>query len=111
MGAEVGRLMAGADGGYDRVSTFFTEIFGLTFKVLGDVDEIDEIVFRGALEDGAAIGFYLRGERLDGCLVLGQNEETENRLTELIRARATVHDAGRLADESMPLEEVFEIPA
>jgi NADPH-dependent 2,4-dienoyl-CoA reductase/sulfur reductase-like enzyme len=107
MGTEVGRLMAGADGGYDRVSTFFTEIFGITMKVLGDVDEIDEIVFRGALEDGAAIGFYLRGEQLDGCLVVGQDEETENRLIELIRARVTVHDASRLADENMSFEEVF----
>jgi NADPH-dependent 2,4-dienoyl-CoA reductase/sulfur reductase-like enzyme len=107
MGTEVGRVMAGAEGGYDRVSTFFTEVFGITMKILGDVDEIDEIVFRGSLDEGDAIGFYLRGEQLDGCLVLGQDEETESQLTELIRARATVHDASRLAEESMPLEEIF----
>jgi NTE family protein len=107
-GSEVGRLIAGGDGGFDIVSTFFTEVFGITFKVFGDVDDIDEIVFRGALEDGAAIGFYLKGERFVAALVVGQDEETENQLKELLRARATVHDAGRLADEGMALEDVFE---
>ena len=108
-GSEVGRLIAGSDGGFDIVSTFFTEVFGTSFKMFGDVDDIDEVVFRGALEDGAAIGFYLKGERFVAALVVGQDEETENQLKELLRARATVHDAGRLADEGMALDDVFDV--
>ena len=108
-GSEVGRLIAGGDGGFDIVSTFFTEVFGTSFKMFGDVDDIDEVVFRGALEDGAAIGFYLKGERFVAALVVGQDEETENQLKELLRARATVHDAGRLADEGMALDDVFDV--
>ena len=108
-GSEVGRLMAGGEGGFDFVSTFFTEVFGTWFKMFGDVDDIDEVVFRGALEDGAAIGFYLKGERFVAALVVGQDEETENQLKELLRARATVHDAGRLADEGMALDDVFDV--
>jgi NADPH-dependent 2,4-dienoyl-CoA reductase/sulfur reductase-like enzyme len=107
-GTEVGKLLAGGEGGYDVVSTFFTEVFGVTFKVFGDVDDIDEIVFRGALEDGSAIGFYLQGDRFLGALVVGQDEETENRLKELLRVHAKATDAARLADPDTPLDEAFE---
>jgi NTE family protein len=107
-GAEVGKLIAGGDGGFDIVSTFFSEVFGVSIKVFGDIDEFDEIVFRGAIEH-AAIGFYLRRDRLVGCLVLGQEEGTETRLKELIKARATAHDAVRLADEGVPLDDLFAV--
>jgi 3-phenylpropionate/trans-cinnamate dioxygenase ferredoxin reductase component len=32
-GSEVGRILAGAEGGYDYVSSFFSEVFGTTIKV------------------------------------------------------------------------------
>ena len=105
-GAEAGKLIAGGEGGFDIVSTFFTEVFGITIKLFGDVDEFDEVVFRGAI-DGSAIGFYLRGGRLVACLVLDQDEETENRLKELLKARATVRDPERLGSESVGLDELF----
>jgi NTE family protein len=105
-GAEAGKLMAGGEGGFDIVSTFFTEVFGITIKLFGDVDEFDEVVFRGAI-DRSAIGFYLRDDRLVACLVLDQDEETENRLKELLKARATVRDAERLGSESVGLDELF----
>ena len=89
------------------MSTFFTEVFGITLKVFGDVDVFDEIVFRGRLEDGAAIGFYLAGDRLVATLATGQDEDTENRLKELIRAHARVRSAERLADEQSPVDAAF----
>jgi hypothetical protein len=36
-GTEVGKVLAGAGGGYDTVSSFFSEVFGTTVKVFGDV--------------------------------------------------------------------------
>jgi 3-phenylpropionate/trans-cinnamate dioxygenase ferredoxin reductase subunit len=107
-GTEVGRLLAGAEAVYDNVSTFFSEVFGLTLKVFGDVDVFDDIVFRGALEDGKAISFYLDGDRLTACLLTGQDEETENRLKELLRAHARVRNVAALADESAALDDAFE---
>jgi 3-phenylpropionate/trans-cinnamate dioxygenase ferredoxin reductase subunit len=107
-GAEVGRLLAGRDGGYSIVSTFFSEVFGVTFKVFGDIDEFDEVVFRGALEDGKAIAFYLSGDRFVASLVLGQDEETENRLKELLATQPSVRDPAQLGDEDVPLDELFE---
>jgi NTE family protein len=107
-GTEVGKLIAGGEGGFDTVSAFFSEVFGLTFRVFGDVDDADDIVFRGALEDGKAIGFYVREGRLAATLVVGQDDETQERLKQLIRAGARVPDPERLADENAPLDEVFE---
>lgn len=106
-GTQVGRVLAGTEGGYDVVSTFFSELFGITFRVFGDLDESDEIVFRGTLEDGKAIGFYLEGGRLVATVVVGQDEETENRLKELLASQPTVESLEKLADEGTPLEELF----
>jgi NADPH-dependent 2,4-dienoyl-CoA reductase/sulfur reductase-like enzyme len=106
-GATVGARLAGGDVSYDVVSTFFTEVFGLTLRLFGDVDHFDEIVFRGQIEDEHAIGFYLQGERLVATLVVGQDEETENTLKELIAARATAPDLERIGDDSASLDEVF----
>jgi NTE family protein len=90
-GAEVGRILAGADGGYDTVSTFFTESFGLTLKVFGDVSQHDDRIARGSFADGDAIVYYLERGRLVGTLHTGQTAETEEALKQLIRdpARAT----------------------
>jgi NADPH-dependent 2,4-dienoyl-CoA reductase/sulfur reductase-like enzyme len=107
-GAEVGKLIAGGEGGFDTVSAFFSEVFGLTFRVFGDVDDVDDIVFRGTLEEGKAIGFYVRDGRLAATLVVGQDDETQDRLKELIRARARVPDPERLADADAPLDEVLQ---
>ena len=106
-GTEVGRLIAGGEGGYDTVSAFFSELFGLMFRVFGDVDDVDDIVFRGALEERKAIGFYVRDGRLAATLVVGQDEETEERLKQLIRAGARVPVPERLADEHAPLDDVL----
>ena len=106
-GAEVGRLIAGGEGGFDIVSAFFSEVFGVTFRVFGDVDDVDDIVFRGRLEDGKAIGFYVRDGKLAATLVVGQDDETQDRLKELIRAGARVPDPDRLADEAVPLHEIL----
>jgi NADPH-dependent 2,4-dienoyl-CoA reductase/sulfur reductase-like enzyme len=110
-GTEVGRLIAGGGGRYDFVSTFFSEVFGFTFKVFGDTDKSDEIVFRGTLDDEKAIGFYTDGGGLTACLVVGQDEATEARLKELIAEHARVRDAAALTDPSTPLDDAFESSA
>jgi hypothetical protein len=81
-------VLAGADGGYDTVSTFFTESFGLTLKVFGDVSQHDDRVTRGSFAGGDAIVFYFERGRLVGTLHTGQTDETEAELKRLIRAGA-----------------------
>jgi NADPH-dependent 2,4-dienoyl-CoA reductase/sulfur reductase-like enzyme len=106
-GREVGRILAGAGGGYDHVSTFFTESFGLTLKVFGDTAGHDDRVARGSFEDGKAIVFYLERGRLVATLATGQDEGTEESLKRLIRDRAEPRDPGVLADAAISLEEAF----
>ena len=106
-GTKVGELMAGKDGAYDVVSTFFSEVFGFTFRLLGDVDDVDGIVYRGSLEERDAIVFYLLEGRLVGALIVGQDEETENRLKELLARQAPIDDPDRLGDADTPLENLL----
>ena len=89
-GAEVGRKLAGASGSYDTVSTFFTEIFGLTIKVFGDLSSHDELVVRGSLNDRNLLGFYLEQGRVVATLLAGQTSETEDELKRLIAKRAVI---------------------
>jgi NADPH-dependent 2,4-dienoyl-CoA reductase/sulfur reductase-like enzyme len=102
-GAEVGRILAGAAGGYDTVSAFFTEIFGLTLKVFGDLSEHDELIVRGSLSDRNLLGFYLKQRRLVATLVVGQEKEIEEELQRLIKDQVVV-DSGLLADESADIQ-------
>jgi NTE family protein len=106
-GGEVGRILAGAAGGYDTVSTFFTESFGLTLKVFGDLSRHDDRVARGSFADGDAIVFYLERGRLVATLHAGQDAETEETLKGLISAGAKPQGVPLLADETVPLETAF----
>jgi NADPH-dependent 2,4-dienoyl-CoA reductase/sulfur reductase-like enzyme len=106
-GSVVGRILAGADGGYDAVSTFFTESFGLTLKVFGDVSQHDDRVSRGSFADGDLIVFYLDRGRLVGTLHTGQSAQTEETLKQLNRRHARPHDLRLLADKSVRVEAAF----
>jgi 3-phenylpropionate/trans-cinnamate dioxygenase ferredoxin reductase subunit len=85
-GSEVGRILAGADGGYDSVSSFFSEVFGTTIKVFGDVSRFDTLTTEGTPADGFLAGYGNEG-RLVGALTVGQSEELEALVQELIRGR------------------------
>jgi NADPH-dependent 2,4-dienoyl-CoA reductase/sulfur reductase-like enzyme len=106
-GGEVGRILAGAEGGYDTVSTFFTESFGLTLKVFGDTSSHDDRITRGSFAAGDAVVFYLDRGRLVGTLHTGQDAGTEETLKRLIRTHAATRHVPLLADETVPIETAF----
>jgi NADPH-dependent 2,4-dienoyl-CoA reductase/sulfur reductase-like enzyme len=108
-GGEVGRLLAGADGAYGRVSTFFTESFGITLKVFGDTSSHDDRVLRGSFDAGDAIVFYFDGGRFVGTLQTGQDEATEETLKRLIGAGAAPRDIGLLRDDAVGLDDAFAV--
>jgi NADPH-dependent 2,4-dienoyl-CoA reductase/sulfur reductase-like enzyme len=90
-GTEVGKILAGGDGGFDTVSTFFTEVFGITIKVFGDARRDAEVVTHGALADGDFYALYGDGEGdTIGAMSVGQSEEIEELLKEQIRTHAPV---------------------
>jgi NTE family protein len=86
-GTEVGKALAGEGARYDSVSTFFTEVFGITIKVFGDTSEADRRTFEGSLAKGEVLGLYFEDEGLAGAVLSGQDEETEERLKSVIRER------------------------
>jgi NADPH-dependent 2,4-dienoyl-CoA reductase/sulfur reductase-like enzyme len=91
-GTEVGKVLAGARGGFDTVSTFFTEIFGITIRVLGDARRDSEVVVHGSLNDGEMFALYgdENGEVI-GALSVGQSEEVEDLLKQQIVAHAPLN--------------------
>lgn len=88
-GKEVGKVLAGAEGGYDVVSSFFSDVFGHTVEVYGDVTRFDEVTTEGTLDSGL-LATYGENDRLVGALAIGQSEEVERRAKELIAEGAPV---------------------
>jgi NADPH-dependent 2,4-dienoyl-CoA reductase/sulfur reductase-like enzyme len=86
-GAEVGRILAGAEGGYDHVSSFFSEVFGTTIKAFGDVSRFDTLTAEGTLADGFLAAYGDAG-RLVGAVTVGQSNELEGLVRDLIAERA-----------------------
>ena len=86
-GTEVGKVLAGEDGGYDTVSSFFSEVFGTTIKVFGDTGTADQSAAHGSLASGF-LASYGQGGRLVGAISVNQGQETEARLKDLIAGRA-----------------------
>ena len=86
-GTEVGKVLAGRDGGYDTVSSFFSEVFGTTIKVFGDTSHGVGLPAEGSLETSFLAGYEDAG-RLVGAISVGQNEESDAFLRDLIAERA-----------------------
>jgi 3-phenylpropionate/trans-cinnamate dioxygenase ferredoxin reductase subunit len=87
-GTTLGQLLAGRDARYDRVSTFFSEQFGRTFKSFGDPEGHDETSLEGDFRGERAVFRFLRGGRTIGAVLQGLEEDEENALLEEIRAGA-----------------------
>ncbi len=87
-GTEVGKVLAGTGGGYDTVSSFFSEVFGMTVKVFGDVGRFDELTVEGSLTSGTLLTRYGDAGRLVGALTVGASDELETLLRDLIAEHA-----------------------
>ena len=87
-GTEVGKVLAGSGGGYDTVSSFFSEVFGKTVRVFGDVSRFDQLTTEGSLPSGTLLISYGDGGRLVGALTVGASDELEVVLKDLIAEHA-----------------------
>jgi NADPH-dependent 2,4-dienoyl-CoA reductase/sulfur reductase-like enzyme len=93
-GTEVGKILARGEGGYDTVSSFFTEVFGLTIKVFGDTSGATELTAEGSLDSRYVASLGDR-QRLLGAISVGQSEEVEALVKNLIADRAPADALGR----------------
>jgi len=87
-GTTLGHILAGSDEQYDIVSSFFSEQFGHTFKLFGDVTGHDSTALEGDFAAGAGVLRYLRAGAVVAALATGQEEDAETSLKEEIRAGA-----------------------
>jgi 3-phenylpropionate/trans-cinnamate dioxygenase ferredoxin reductase subunit len=87
-GTEAGKVLAGSGSGYDTVSSFFSEVFGTTVKVFGDVSRFDALTTEGSLASGTLLTSYGESGRLVGALTVGATDELETLLKELIAEHA-----------------------
>jgi NADPH-dependent 2,4-dienoyl-CoA reductase/sulfur reductase-like enzyme len=87
-GTEVGKVLAGSGSGYDTVSSFFSEVFGKTVRVFGDVSRFDQLTTEGSLPSGTLLISYGDGGRLVGVLTVGASDELEVVLKDLIAEHA-----------------------
>ena len=107
-GMHLGRQLAGARKRYDEISVFFTNLFGLELRVLGDLDEpADELVLRGSVEERRLLGFYLRDGVLVGAVLSGQAQDMMEEVKGLLRQRPRAPDRGRLLNEALRPAAVF----
>jgi NADPH-dependent 2,4-dienoyl-CoA reductase/sulfur reductase-like enzyme len=92
-GTEVGKVLAGADGGYDTVSSFFTEVFGITIRVFGDARRDAQVVVHGSLRENDMYALYGdENEEVIGALSVGQSEEVEDLLKQQIKTHAPLRN-------------------
>jgi 3-phenylpropionate/trans-cinnamate dioxygenase ferredoxin reductase subunit len=105
-GLIAGRNMAGASERYDRVPYFFSDQFDLSLSYLGHVREWDRLVVRGDrdLASPRFVAWYLRQGTPRAALIVN-DWDAEDPVRDVIR-RARPVDPDRLADGSVPLEEL-----
>jgi NADPH-dependent 2,4-dienoyl-CoA reductase/sulfur reductase-like enzyme len=92
-GTEIGKVLAGGHGGYDTISSFFSEVFGLTIKIFGDARRDSQVVVHGTLRDGMYVLYGDEKEEVVGALSVGQPDEIEELLKRQIAAHAPLSDA------------------
>jgi NADPH-dependent 2,4-dienoyl-CoA reductase/sulfur reductase-like enzyme len=91
-GTELGKLLATGDGGYDTVSSFFSEIFGASIRFFGDSTGHDDTVEHGDFREGKAVCLHTAAGRVVAALTMGQEDETNDRIKQLIRDGASADD-------------------
>jgi len=105
-GPAAARSMVGKGEPYDRVPYFFSDQFDLGMEYSGHAGpgDYDDLVIRGDQDKREFIAFWLK----EGRVVAGMNVnvwDVTDPIQKLIRSGAPV-DKGRLADTSVPLEDL-----
>jgi 3-phenylpropionate/trans-cinnamate dioxygenase ferredoxin reductase component len=103
-GSAAARAMLGSTAPYDRLPYFYSDQYDLGMEYRGHASSADSVVIRGSLADRKFVAFWLG----NGRVVAGMNAnvwDVAKPIERLIRASAEV-DPARLADPSVPIDEV-----
>ncbi|HEX6699156.1 MAG TPA: NAD(P)/FAD-dependent oxidoreductase [Gaiellaceae bacterium] len=92
-GTRLGTILAAGDPGPLPVASFFSEVFGASFRVFGDTVGYAAVATRGSFDDGKAAVLYADDAgTLRGALSFGLESEEEDELKVLIERRAPAAD-------------------
>ena len=96
--------MLGDRQSWRTVSYFFSDVFDLTFNVVGDTDAASQRIVRGSLEDKTFSVLYLKADTLRGAFLLEQSFVETKAAGALIVNRCNLgHAKTRLTDSHFPL--------
>ncbi len=98
--------MLGGDAVYDHVPYFYSDQYDMGMEYSGYVgaDGYEEVVFRGDVDKGEYVAFWLRDRRVLAGMNVNVWDVTDT-IAALVRSGAQV-DRSRLADPQTPLTEV-----
>lgn len=99
--------MLGGDAAYDQVPYFYSDQYDMGMEYSGYVgaDGYDEVVFRGDVDNGEYVAFWLRDRRVVAGMNVNVWDVTDT-IADLVRSGARV-DRPRLVDSETPLTEVL----
>jgi NTE family protein len=93
-GTRLGTLLAGADPGPLPVASFFSEVFGSSFRLFGDSVGYQIVATHGSFADGRAAALYAdEAGTLKAALVFGLESEEEDEVKALIERRVPAAEA------------------
>jgi NADPH-dependent 2,4-dienoyl-CoA reductase/sulfur reductase-like enzyme/predicted acylesterase/phospholipase RssA len=96
--------MLGERQSWRTVSYFFSDVFDLTFNVVGSTEQADERILRGATKDKSFSVLYLDRERLRGAFLLEQSFVETKAAGALIANRSDIAASkAKLSDNHFPL--------
>ncbi len=106
-GKHAARAMMGREDPYEEVPYFFSDLADWTsLEYVGPASEWDEVVWRGAADDGEFSAFYLSGGRVAAALSVGRSEDLTH-ARRLLESGADVSgEKDKLADTDTELDEV-----
>ena len=98
--------MLGERQSWRTVSYYFSDVFDLTFNVVGDTQETSERIVRGSLQDAAFSVLYLTANTLRGAFLLEQSAVEAKAAGALIVSRSNLGPAkAKLPDSHFPLNQ------
>jgi 3-phenylpropionate/trans-cinnamate dioxygenase ferredoxin reductase component len=103
-GPAAAQAMLGQDVSYDRIPYFFSDQYEIGMEYSGYATEWDEVIYRGAVDGGEFIAFWLKDQRVIAGMNVNVWDVNEDVQT-LIRSRQEINPAA-LRDQSTPLGEL-----
>lgn len=103
-GQAAARSMLGEEAPYSPDGWFWSDQYDVNVQCVGLLNDYDQVVVRGSLDERRAVVFYLRERRVVAAVALNQGRDLR-RAADLIRAGALVQ-ADSLSDPGADLREI-----